>query len=60
MAQPGMNRQPHLFLGAAGLPNLSLHLQLLLQGLQLHLGVGDMVKQASLAATHPVCPPGPC
>lgn len=45
----------HLLLGAAGLPHPPLHLQLVLQGLQLHLG-GGRHHEAGLTGCCPPCP----
>lgn len=51
----------HLLLGAAGLPHLSLHLQLVLQGLQLHLGAGESVRAGLASHTPPrAMPDGAC
>lgn len=43
-AGQGLLPAPHLLLGAVGLPHLSFRLQLVLQGLHLHLGGGSTVR----------------
>lgn len=43
----------HLLLGGVGLPHLFLHLQLVLQGLQFHLGASDRVRAAPAGCSPP-------